>query len=77
LTSGETHDTESVLAAALPDLGAGMAGHVMFSHAALLIFVDTLDGLAEELATHGIQASRPVRVPDRTRSSSVDSRRRS
>lgn len=51
-------DTASVLAAAMPGLGepgrAAIARHASFAHAAVLIFPDTLDGLGEELAGHGI-----------------------
>lgn len=55
----EASDTESVLAAAMPSLGvverAAMARHADFTHAALLVFVDTLDGLDTELARHGLE----------------------
>ncbi|GAA4016014.1 hypothetical protein GCM10022247_43760 [Allokutzneria multivorans] len=53
------NDTESVLAAAVPSLEeddrAAVAAHVTVDHVALLIFPETLDGLAEELAAHGVQ----------------------
>lgn len=56
----EANDTESVLTAAMPHLRsaerAAMARHATFTHAALLIFVDTLDGLDTELARHGLEA---------------------
>jgi hypothetical protein len=55
----EASDTTSVLAAAMPSLGhaerAAVAGHVTLTHAALLVFVDTLDGLGDELARHGVE----------------------
>lgn len=58
------NDTESVLAKALPSLSeadrAALAGHVSFTHAAVLVFPDTLDGLGAELACHGIEASRQI-----------------
>lgn len=53
------NNTESVLAAAMPAMSAAertaMDRHLAFTHAALLIFVDTLDGLATELARHGLE----------------------
>ena len=53
------HDTESVLAAVMPSLGedyrAALARHTVINHVGLLIFPETLDGLPEELARHGIQ----------------------
>ena len=52
------NDTESVLASALPALDSGrraaLTRHTTVDHAALLIFPETLDGLPEELARHGI-----------------------
>ncbi|WP_210408054.1 methyltransferase [Allokutzneria sp. NRRL B-24872] len=52
------NDTDSVLAAAIPTLGraerAALARHAPLTHAAVLIFPETLDGLGEELARHGI-----------------------
>ncbi|MFJ7212924.1 methyltransferase [Amycolatopsis sp. NPDC098790] len=57
-------DTDSVLAAALPSLPAAeraaLAAHAPFSHVALLIFPQTLDGLGEELARHGLETG-PMR----------------
>ncbi|WP_410609462.1 methyltransferase [Amycolatopsis sp. lyj-109] len=56
--------TDSVLAAALPSLPAAeraaLAAHAPFSHVALLIFPETLDGLGEELARHGLETG-PMR----------------
>ncbi|HEX6341004.1 methyltransferase [Umezawaea sp.] len=53
------NDTASVLAAALPSLDeehrATLAGHVTVDHVALLVFPDTLEGLADELAARGIR----------------------
>ena len=53
------NDTESVLAAAMPSLTVAertaLAGHVHLTHAALLVFPDTLDGLSEELASYGFE----------------------
>ncbi|MFD9738373.1 methyltransferase [Umezawaea sp. NPDC059074] len=50
-------DTASALAAALPSLDedhrTALAGHVTLDHVALLIFPETLDGLAEELTAQG------------------------
>lgn len=58
------HDTDSVLAAAMPSLGedqrAAVARHTTVDHIALLVFPRTLDGLAEELAGHGIEAGAPT-----------------
>lgn len=58
------HDTDSVLATAMPALGddeqAAIARHATFGHVALLIFPATLDGLTEELARHGIDVSAPT-----------------
>ncbi|TDV56591.1 methyltransferase [Actinophytocola oryzae] len=55
----EANDTESVLATAMPSLGAAereaVVRHATFTHAALMIFVDTLDGLGAELAAHGVE----------------------
>ena len=52
------NDTESVLASALPALDAdqrtAVARHATIDHVALLIFPETLDGLPEVLARHGI-----------------------
>ena len=52
------HDTESIVAAAMPSLAepdrAALAEHAGFSHAAVLVFPSTLDGLGSELARHGI-----------------------
>lgn len=54
------NDAESVLTAAIPSLDeaerAAMARHAPFTHVAVLVFPDTLDGLRDELACHGIQA---------------------
>jgi hypothetical protein len=53
------NDTASVLAAAMPSLDeaerAALAAHTRFTHAAVLVFPRTLDGLGAELARHGIQ----------------------
>lgn len=53
------HDTRSALAAAVPSLPAdqraAVARHAALDHAALLIFPETLAGLADELAHHGIE----------------------
>jgi O-methyltransferase domain/Dimerisation domain len=58
------NDTGSILAQALPSSSeaerTALAGHVSFTHAAVLVFPDTLDGLGEELARHGIQAGAPI-----------------
>ncbi|TWP53581.1 hypothetical protein FKR81_05440 [Lentzea tibetensis] len=55
------NDTATVLAAAVPSLDedhrAAVAKHVVMDHVALLIFPETLDGLAEDLAAQGIQVS--------------------
>ncbi|MTD54309.1 hypothetical protein GKO32_10020 [Amycolatopsis sp. RM579] len=52
------NDTESILAAAMPSLSdserAAMSRHAGFAHTAVLVFPTTLDGLAAELAQHGI-----------------------
>ncbi|MFJ1763115.1 methyltransferase [Amycolatopsis sp. NPDC088138] len=54
-----SNDTASVLAAALPSLPAAeraaLAAHAPFSHFALLIFPNTLEGLGEELSRHGLE----------------------
>ncbi|GAA0624159.1 hypothetical protein GCM10010174_49120 [Kutzneria viridogrisea] len=53
------NDTESVLATAIPSLSeaerAALAAHAPLTHAAVLVFPSTLDGLGEELAHHGIE----------------------
>ncbi|HWO60332.1 MAG TPA: methyltransferase [Umezawaea sp.] len=53
------NDTASVLAAALPSLDeehrTALAGHVTVDHVALLIFPESLDGLAEELTAQGVR----------------------
>ncbi|MFJ5990600.1 methyltransferase [Lentzea sp. NPDC092896] len=53
------HDTHSALAAAVPSLPAdqraAVTRHATLDHAALLIFPETLAGLADELARHGIE----------------------
>lgn len=53
------NDTESVVAAAMPSLNdaerTATADHATLSHAALLVFPQTLNGLSEELAGHGIK----------------------
>lgn len=53
------HDTHSVLAGAVPSLPAdqraAVTRHATLDHAALLIFPETLAGLADELALHGIE----------------------
>jgi len=55
----EAHDTHSVLAAAVPSLPddqrAAVTRHAGLDHVALLIFPETLTGLADELARHGIE----------------------
>lgn len=55
------HDTESLLAAAMPSLGGdertALARHAVFSHTALLVFPSTLDGLREDLAAYGIKVT--------------------
>lgn len=55
------NDTESVLATTMPSLGgaerAALARHVSFAHAAVLVFPSTLDGLGEELARQGVDAT--------------------
>jgi O-methyltransferase domain len=52
------NDTESAIAATMPSLSederAALAQHTTLAHAALLVFPDRLDGLAGELARHGI-----------------------
>jgi hypothetical protein len=53
------HDTHSALAAAVPSLPgdqrAAVSRHAAFDHAALLIFPETLVGLADELARLGLE----------------------
>jgi hypothetical protein len=53
------HDTHSVLANAVPSLDdeqrAAVTRHASLDHVALLIFPETLAGLADELARHGIE----------------------
>ena len=59
-------DTASALAAALPSLDedhrTALAGHVTLDHVALLIFPETLDGLAEELTAQGFPVGRATRT---------------
>ncbi|HEX7306814.1 methyltransferase [Lentzea sp.] len=54
------HDTHSALAAALPSLDAdqraAVTRHATLDHVALLIFPETLAGLADELSARGIEA---------------------
>ncbi|MFB9905483.1 methyltransferase [Allokutzneria oryzae] len=54
------NDTDSILASAMPSLNgaerAALAVHAPLTHAAVLIFPTTLDGLGEELARHGLDA---------------------
>lgn len=53
------HDTDSVLAAALPSLDSAdrtaVAQHATLDHVALSIFPETVSGLADELASLGIE----------------------
>ncbi|GLI01488.1 methyltransferase [Phytohabitans aurantiacus] len=53
------NDTESVIAATMPSLSDGeraaLARYTSFTHAAVLIFPTSLDGLPETLAEHGIK----------------------
>lgn len=53
------HDTRSVLTASVPSLDddhrAAVTRHSTLDHVALLIFPETFDGLAEELAAHGVE----------------------
>ena len=55
-----TNNTGSVLATAMPLMSVtereALAAHTYFAHAAVLVFPSTLDGLALELARHGIDA---------------------
>jgi hypothetical protein len=55
------NDTESVIAATMPSLSDGeraaLARYTSFTHAAVLIFPTSLDGLPETLAEHGIRSA--------------------
>nr|BFE52465.1 hypothetical protein GCM10017745_58920 [Saccharothrix mutabilis subsp. capreolus] len=56
-------DTGSVLASAVPrlrdDERAALVRHTAFAHAAVLVFPETLDGLAAQLSRHGLEVGAP------------------
>ncbi|MFL6072275.1 MAG: methyltransferase [Mycobacteriales bacterium] len=58
-----THDTDRVLAGAVPGLDAGaraaVAAHCRFGHAAVLVFPSSVDGLRAELRERGLHTGPP------------------